>query len=91
MGHSCPELWYDLRLGWKVADFTIAYHSEFFRFLRLNSWPHNLGLAPDGEFSFESDRVVCVILLQDALQAKLNHIKNLMTMKRHSGFEYETT
>lgn len=48
-------------------------------------------LAPDGEFSFESDRVVCVILLQDALQAKLNHIKNLMTMKRHSGFEYETT
>lgn len=46
MGHSCPELWYDLRLGWKVADFTIAYHSEFFRFLRLNSWPHNLGWHP---------------------------------------------
>jgi len=61
----------------------IAVHSEDkAEFIGSSSFEYSL--APDGEFSFESDRVVCVILLQDALQAKLNHIKNLMTMKSDS-------
>ena len=54
MGHSCPELWYDLRLGWKVADFTIAYHSEFFQVPQVELLATQPRLAPDGEFSFES-------------------------------------